>query len=140
MDEGAWDAGIAAVAEGLPPAVEGHLDHPTAEALDGSDLGVGRRVGSDHGARDPQPARVPGRALGHVAGARREHACRQLPRAQLGHDVGRPADLEGADRLQVLELEIDLRLRVPEVEPHQRGADRGPHHRRPGVAKKRPLA
>ena len=40
--------------------------------------------------------------------------------------VPRAAQLEGADRLQVLELEVDLRRSVLELEPHERRADDRP--------------
>ena len=47
----------------------------------------------------------------------------------MGHRVCRAADLEGADRLQVLELEIDLSGRVSDVQADQRRADRGARDR-----------
>jgi hypothetical protein len=68
VDERAVHAGVAAGLERLPPALEGHLDHAAAQALDGGDLGGGRRVGRHHRARDPAGARAPGDALRHVAG------------------------------------------------------------------------
>src|SRR5262249_58947005 len=52
-------------------------------------------------------------ALGPIAGRREQHG------------VGRTADLERADRLEVLELEVDLGGGILDTQPHQRGPDRG---------------
>jgi hypothetical protein len=48
----------------------------------------------------------------------------------LSHGIDCAADLERADRLEVLELEPDLRRGV-DVEPDERGADRGAGDRLP---------
>ena len=71
---------------------------------------VARRVvRDDDRARDAQAARVPGDALRHVAGARRVDAARAaLARGAGAIALPRPAELERADRLEVLELEPDL--------------------------------
>ena len=49
-------------------------------------------------------------ALRGVAGADRPDALGELARRQLPHGVVGAADLEGADRLQRFELEVDLRV------------------------------
>src|SRR5581483_1453217 len=64
-----------------------------------------------------------GEPLRHVARARREHAARELRVARLQHRVAGPADLERAHRLQQLQLQPDLRVRV-HVEADERRADR----------------
>src|SRR6185436_19944497 len=60
-----------------------------------------------------------------VAGADRPHAAGALLGQQRQHGVGGAADLEGVDRLQVLELEVDLAAGlVPgAAEGEQRGLD-----------------
>ena len=125
MDENGIDAGIASIGKGLPPAVEGHLDHTAAEPFDRLHLGVRSVVGRDHCAGNAEPARVPGRALRHVAGAGDEDAFAQFRLRHRAHRVGSTPDLEGSDRLQVLQFEIDLGRRIPDVEPYQRGTNGG---------------
>src|SRR5438309_5989141 len=125
MYEHGVDAGIASIAEGLPPAVERHLDHAAAEALDRLDLRVRGIVGRDHGARNAEPPRVPGGALRHVSGTGDHDAFGQLGLRHRVHRVGRPADFEGPDRLKVLKLEINVGRCVQDVEAHDRRTDGG---------------
>src|SRR5207247_95169 len=106
---------------------ERHFDHTAAEALDGRDLRLRRVVGRDHGARDAELPRGPGDALRHVARTRGDEP---------GGDVLRPArrvvgaaDLERADRLEVLELEVDLSGRL---QPDEWCADGRPRERLAG--------
>ena len=123
VNEHGIDTRIASIAEGLPPAVERHLDDTATEALDRLHLGVGRVIGRDHGTGNAQPARVPGGALGHVAGAGNKDAFGQLRLRHPAHRIGGTPNLERSDGLKVLQLEIDLGGSIPDVEPHQRGAD-----------------
>ena len=134
MDEGRVNPRVAAVGEGLPPAVERNLDDAATEPLDRLDLGVGRVVRRDDGAGDPQAAGVPGGALRHVAGAGDEDALGQLGLRHRTHRIGGTADLEGADRLEILELEVDVGRRVPDVELDQRRPDGGLGDDRLGAA------
>src|SRR2546423_1490184 len=123
VNEHGIDTRIASIAEGLPPAVERHLDYAATEALDRLQLGVGRVIGRDHRTGDAQPARVPGGALCHVAGAGNEDALGQLRLRHPAHRIGGTANLERSDGLEVLQLEINLGGSIPDGEPHPPGAD-----------------
>jgi hypothetical protein len=68
---------------------------------------------------------VPGDGLGHVAGARRPEAGRELVGVGKRERVSGAAQLERADRLQVLELQVDLRRPVV-LQPDERRPDDGP--------------
>ena len=107
----------------VPPGVVRDLQHPAAQPLDRGDLGLGRVIGHDDSGRDAELARRPGDALGHVPRAGGDQALG--PRAgRREHDrVGRAADLERVDGLQVLQLEVDLGRGVLDVQAHQRRAD-----------------
>jgi hypothetical protein len=65
-------------------------------------------VRDDHRAADAELARDPGDSLAHVPGCRRDDAVLQLLGRDLQHRIAGAAELEGADRLQVLELQVDL--------------------------------
>ena len=95
------------------------LDRAAAEALDRGQLRLGRVVGHDDRAGNLELPRGPGDALGHVPGARGDDAGLQLLGRDLEDGVQRAAELERADRLEVLELEVDL-ARV--LEAHERRA------------------
>src|SRR5262245_37878184 len=110
-------------AEDLVPLVERDRDHVGTQAPDRRDLGLGSRVRKDHGAVHPEPLRPPRDALRHVSGARGPHAVLELFGRGEQERVARAAQLEGADRLEVLELEVDLRRRVLELEADERRAD-----------------
>ena len=86
-----------------------------AEPFDRANLGVGRRVHHHHRARRADRARGEGHALCGVAGADGPDAVFQLFGGELAHDVVGAANLERADRLQQLELEVDLGERTAEV-------------------------
>ena len=75
-------------------------------------LVCGRGIGRDDGGGDADAARAEGDALRHVAGRRGEHAALEPLARSARHDVGGAADFEGADRLQVLELQVDVGGRV----------------------------
>jgi hypothetical protein len=78
-------------------------------------------IGHDDRAGDPELARDPGDALAHVPGGGGDDAGLQLVRWDLEDRVARPAQLERADRLQVLELEVDLAVAVV-AQPDERRA------------------
>ena len=94
-----------------------------AEPLDRGELGAqarGRARPPSHGT--PSAPRVPRHALRHVAGARRVDAAARARRGGSSAMAFRgAADLERADRLQVLELEPDLRRAIGRLE-HARAA------------------
>ncbi len=108
---------------GSPPLLPRHADDSPAEALDGGELARGGVVGNDDRGRDAELARHPRDALRHVPRARRHEPFRESLARRAQHGVGRPAQLEGADRLQVLELQPDLCRRVVELETHERSSD-----------------
>src|SRR5439155_24557154 len=87
----------------------------TSRAFDRCQLRLCRASGTDGSALRLEVARGPGDALAHVPGARRHHALPQLGRLQLQDRVQRSAKLERADRLQVLELQVDRRRRISAV-------------------------
>ena len=72
--------------------------------------GRGEQRHDDDGA-DPEQAGVPGDGLGVVAGGHGDDAGAALLGRQQGEAVGGAAFLEGADGLQVLELERHVRAR-----------------------------
>src|SRR5207248_246187 len=112
MDEDAVDLVEARFLDRLPPTLVRHLDHATSKALDRRQLRLCRALGNDDSALNLELARGPSDALAHVPGARRHHALPQLGRLQLQDRVQRSAKLERADRLQVLELQVDRRRRI----------------------------
>ena len=82
--------------------------------------------------RHAELAGGPGDALRHVAGARRDDSLGRRRVRRLPDRVDGAADLERADRLQVLELEPDLRRPV-DGEANERRADRGAGDRLAGA-------
>ena len=72
------------------------------------DLELGRGGRHEDGAAHPQPLAAVGDALRVVARARSHHTPPLLLLAQVPKSSGRPPDLEAADRLQVLPLEVDV--------------------------------
>ena len=133
MDEQAGGAVEAAFDEDAPPVVVGQLDDVAAEALDRRQLRLGRALRDDDRRLHAAQARRVGDSLRHVAGARGDDAVGQLLLGGLEHRVAGAADLEGVDRLERLELEIDLRVGVG-VEPDERRPDGDPRDRLPRAA------
>src|SRR6266540_346663 len=119
MDEEALDALEARFGERLPPALVRNLHDRASEALDRLELRLRRVLGDDHRARDARLPRGPSDPLGHVAGARGDDARLDLLARSLPDRVRRPPDLERADRLQVLELEVDLGLALRGLQADQ---------------------
>ena len=72
---------------------------------------------------NPERAGRPGDGLRHVAGAHGPDAVRQGGFALLRHRVVGAAQLEGANRLQAFQLEVDLRAEIVRIKPHQRRAE-----------------
>src|SRR5438132_1272740 len=98
VHEGTLAARAAPGPERVEPLVVRHRDDAPAEPLDRGDLRGGCALWHDDGARDPEPLRVPGHALSHVARAGGPHALRQLVLRGERHAIARAADLERADR------------------------------------------
>ena len=106
--------------DGPPAFVVRRAHDGGAEAFDRANLRIGRRVHHHHRAARADFPCGEGDALSRVAGAHGPHAFLQLLRCQLADDVVGAADFEGADRLQRLELQVEIRFELDE-----RGADRG---------------
>ena len=115
MDEPAAHAIRPVLFDRAPAFIVRHLDDGGAEPLDGAQLRRGSgvhhhdaagRAGQARGERDP---------LRGVSGADRPDAVRELLPAEVADGVLRSADLEGADRLERLQLEKNLGtgVRVP---------------------------
>jgi len=83
--------------------------HPRTPGRGPGDLRRRREARHDDQRVDAGQVGVPGDALGVVAGGSRDHAALALLRAEQGQLVGGSALLERADRLQIVELEGDLR-------------------------------
>src|SRR5262249_239983 len=109
----------------LPPALEGNLDDPGAKPRDGSQFGFWRVFRHDDRAPNPEPAGVPGHPLRHVPGASGPYALFQLRIVRHRQRVSRAPQLERANRLEILQLEVDLRWRFG-VEPYQRAPQNRP--------------
>ncbi len=122
MDEEPRHALELAGRENAEPGFERSLDHAGAEPLDGGQLGFRRMIRRDDGALHAQPAGVPGDALRHVAGAGGPDPLCQLLARHGEHGVTRAAQLEGANRLQILELQVDLTWSILEIQLDQRDA------------------
>src|SRR4029078_2515900 len=105
-----------------------------AEALDRGQLRLRRVVGHDDRARQAQLAGRPRDALAHIPRARRDTPAAQLLGVGLEDRVERAAQLERADRLQVLELQVDGAGPVGQVEPDERRAQDTAAQARAGAA------
>src|SRR5258708_3606178 len=64
--------------------------------------------------------------LRHVAGGCREHATLKLGRRQMSQRIGRPANFERADRLEILQLQVDFDRQVKTIQPNERRAQGRP--------------
>ena len=104
---------------------------PPSRAI-ASSFVCGALSGRDDRRRHAELARGPGDALRHVAGARRDDPLGGFRVRRLPDRVDGAADLERADRLQVLELEPDLR-RPFDRETQERRPDRGAGDRLAGA-------
>jgi len=107
----------------LPHFFEWHLDDVRAVPSDACELRLGGRVGHDRGAGYAVPVRVPRESLGHVPAATGVHAFRPLFGRKEFDCVTCSSDLERTCRLQVLELEIDVRVTAFEIEGDERCSD-----------------
>ncbi len=101
-----------------------------AESLDRAQLGFGSRVHHEHAGRDPQMPRRQSHTLSGIAGADRPDPLREPIGREPPHGVVGPSDLEGANRLEGLQLEEDLgRVRLGgtggtgRLEPDERCTD-----------------
>ncbi len=103
-----------------PARIEGGLHDARAELAHPVDLGLGRGLDGDDGARDAEAARREGDALPCVAGADRPDTATPRLGREHRHGVRGAAKLERVDGLEVLELEPHLG-RLPVVaELHER--------------------
>src|SRR5262249_27829547 len=125
VDVDAIDAWVSAPFEGLPPLVERDLDDLCTQPVDGFELGFWSRFRSNYCAVDPEAACDPSYALSHVARRSGQYSAPELFGRCMADCIGRAANLERADRLQVLELEVYFGRRLSKAQLHQRGPDRG---------------
>ena len=109
----------------LPGHVVRHGNERRAERPHPVDLRCRRGLDRDDGARHAGLSRRVGDALPGVSGADRPDATRALRLREHGHGVGGAAQLVGVDRLQVLELQPDVRIAGAELQPDERRADDG---------------
>jgi len=107
--------------EDLPPILEWHAHYARPESLDCVRLCRGRMIWHDDATRYTERTGTPGDALRHVPRACRPDTLAQCIAIGEQHGVARAAQLEGADWLQVLELEIQLA--TGDLEPNERCAD-----------------
>ena len=107
-----------------PPVVEGQLHDLRAESAQMIELGL-RRVLRDHGgcgySKPPGHPRYGDRA---VARARGMNPLREGRRRLRQYSIADRAQLEGADRLHVFELEVNLPAGRCILRSHERGAQR----------------
>src|SRR3989449_6598734 len=66
---------------------------------------------------------MPCEGLRHVSRTAREHAAGPLGRGEQRNRIPRTADLERPGRLEILQLQVDLRGRIVHVESEERRAD-----------------
>src|SRR5438105_7827143 len=124
VHEQAVDAVATMGAERVEPLVVRHRNDLASHALHGRELRGRSALRYHDGAGDAEAVRVPGDALRHVARARGPDTARELRARRERHGVARAADLEGADRLKALELEVDIGRRIG-VQAHERRPYRG---------------
>ncbi len=103
---------MTALAERQPAFVERRLHNGRAEPRNRVELRGRRGVHDEHAAWHAGMARGERHALRGVAGAHGPHAAAALGGGQHADGVPRAANLEDADRLQVLQLQVDLPLVV----------------------------
>src|SRR5207249_5912829 len=65
---------------------------------------------------------MPCEGLRHVSRTAREHAAGPLGRGEQRNRIARTADLERPGRLEILQLQVDLRGRIVRVESEERRA------------------
>src|SRR5713226_9419652 len=109
----------------VPPFVVRQRDRLRPESLDGFQLHARGAVRDDRGAPDAKPPGVPRETLGHVAGAGCVDAGRQRRRIEHSERIRAAPNLERADRLQVLQLQVEL-ARAAVLQSDQRGGRQDP--------------
>jgi hypothetical protein len=124
MDERPLDPGERAALEPFPAGVPRGLDDPRAERAHTRDLRLRRQFDRDDRARHAGLARSVCDALTRVARADRPDSKRAFLGIEHRDRIGRSAQLERVDRLQVFQLEEDSRpgrpLQLEQWRPHGR--------------------
>ena len=123
MNEGRLHSRKLAQLHGSPASVERRLDDARAEVAHPLHFRLRRCLDSQDAARNPRLARGEGHSLSGVAGTDGPYALLSRFRREEGHGVCSAADLEGIDRLQILQLEPDLRHRRIVAQLDQRRSD-----------------
>src|SRR5262249_17898306 len=108
----------------VPPVVVRELPYPAAQSGDRRQLRLRRVFRHGDGGGHAERARGPGDPLGHVPPPGGGEALGPAAGRREQRGVGRAADLERADRLEVLQLEVDLGGGILDAQPQQRGPDR----------------
>ena len=124
MNKCGVDPGIGPLLKSLPPALEGNLDHPSVQASDGIELGLRCGFRRDDRTGNSQLACPPGHPLCHVPCGRRQHTALELLGRKVSDRIRGAADLERANRLEILQLQIDIRRQIKAVQSNQRRAQR----------------
>ncbi len=109
MDERSLDAGIRAVIERLPGDRIRHEHELRAQRAHALELRGGRRLDRDDRARHARSPRRVCDTLTGIAGADRPDAAPPLDIGQECNSVGSASQFVGVDRLEILELEPDVR-------------------------------
>src|SRR5688572_19233292 len=108
-----------------PPLPKRNFDYTPTEPLNGADLRLGRSRGRDYSARNAEPARTPRHTLGHVARRRGHNSALKFSRRQASDCTRCAPNLERADRLKILEFQVDLGGSVRNIQTNERRASRG---------------
>ena len=99
--------------------VGGHAHQPGAQRGHGLDLGLDRVVRHDHGARDAEAPRDPGQRAPVVARGVGDQAGRPALGREAARGVEGAAQLERADRLEVLALHREAGRELLDRRPHR---------------------
>ena len=124
MHERAVQAGEGSGREHIQPLVERHREDGPAQALDRRIFASGAVSGitAVHG----RPLCLANQATAWAMLPALAHALPELLIGQRPNQRACPADLEGADRLQDLELQVDLGVRDVDGEAHQGSSEDHP--------------
>src|SRR5215472_8203844 len=109
VDERGVDARIAARLKRLPPLSEWNLDYPPSHALDRTSLSRRGSVGSNDCGWNAEPLCAECNALCHVPRGRGKQSATQLLLRSMRDHVRRAPNLERANGLQILQLQIQAR-------------------------------
>src|ERR1044072_6573376 len=107
-----------------PPVRNLNFEHTPDESFDRLHLRIGCSIRRDHRAPNAKRARTTRNSLGHLSCRRCHDPAFQIARRQMRDRIRRATNFERPDRLQIFQLEINLRGRGVDVKPDQRRANR----------------